>query len=128
IWPSGEEVQLAFVVKGVDPDSLQGRTGTVRVRETADNGRAFSVPLKFGSKNEDGTATLVAKVPASSVEFTYMSKFMDGRTRKPSTVEYVARPIVTEQKAYVILPDYVGLSPEDWTAGVRTHYEQEQPR
>jgi len=114
VWPSGEEVELEFAVCG--PGVTAGRSGSVRVR--ADDDRSFSVPLTFEAATGADSATYVAKVPPGSADFSYMGKVLDGRTRSPGRVHYVARPSVIKQDAYVILPTYLGLRPDG------TPYEQ----
>jgi hypothetical protein len=125
IWPIGEEVALRFHVYGLAQGDV--RTGTVRIREKGDNGRAFSVPLTFEEGRSDG-AVYVAKVPPGNVDFTYKAKVSDGRTRTRAEVQYVARPSVIDQKAYVKLHDYAGLSPAEAKEGVKTSFEQLHPR
>ena len=126
IWPSAEEIPLRFEVLG--PGAGQSHVGSVRIQETGDDGRSFRVPLTLESAGGNDKAVYVAKVPAGNVDFTYKAKIMDGRSRSAGNVTYAARPVVTEQRASVILPDFVGLSPEEWAGGKRTHYEQDQPR
>jgi hypothetical protein len=107
IWPSGEEVVLRFQANG---PSVAERSGAATIY--GDDGQSFSVPLKLESDHGDDTATFVARVPPASVNFAYLAKLGDGRTRQPSQVRYVARPNVIQQDAYLILPEYVGRRPD----------------
>ncbi|HYV35001.1 MAG TPA: hypothetical protein VE988_04800, partial [Gemmataceae bacterium] len=128
IWPSGEEIPLRFKVSG--PGVTEDRGGSVRVRVPVGNNdyRTFSVPLSLESAEEDDSAIYVAKVPPGSVDFSYMAKVGDGRTRAPGQVQYVSRPNVIDQKAYLKLHDYAGLNPADALNDLRTNYEQLHPR
>jgi hypothetical protein len=116
VWPSGEEVVLKFRANG---PGVTERSGWATVY--GEDGQSFSVPLKLETDQGNDQAIFAARVPPASVNFAYLAKLGDGRTRHASQVRYVARPNVIQQDAYLILPAYVGLRPN------KTRYEQMQP-
>jgi hypothetical protein len=118
IWPSAEEIELHFVADG--PAAAEGSDGVVAV-QAADN-RLFQVPLKWKADRGDGTSLYMAKLPGSAVDFEYAAMLGDGRMRVPSVAKCVPRPSVTEQEAWLVLPEYVGQKPDG------SAYEQLLPR
>ena len=124
---SGDRVALRFKVAG--PVSTQ-TTGTIRIKP--EDGPAEALPLAWEKDNFDGTATFVARVPASSMTFTYEARLDNdswvgrqlgeqsprkwlppaARMREVGKVELESRPIVESQKAAILLPTYCGLRPD----------------
>jgi hypothetical protein len=108
LWPSGDEVTLRFTVAGRFDERAEGR-----VRVEPEGQPADTYPLTFESKTDDGTATYAAKLPPSSVPFTFRARLQDGRTRGgPGEVRFEPRPVVQDIAALIILPEYVGRNPE----------------
>ena len=116
LWPSGDEVVLTFTVTGRFDEAA---VGTVRVEP--DGQPADTYPLTFESKTSDETATYVAKLPPSSVAFTFHARLQDGRTRTPGAVRFEARPVVKDLSAWLLLPAYV--DPDG-----KRRYERFQPQ
>ena len=74
------------------------------------------------SRADDGTATYAAKLPPSSVPFTFRARLQDGRTRgAPGEVRFEARPVVKDVAAWLRLPAYV--DPDG-----KRRYERFQPQ
>jgi hypothetical protein len=118
LWPSGDEVTIRYAVTGrYDKDAV----GTVRV--VPDGQPAENYPLKFAEESPDDAAIYEAKLPASSVAFSFRARLQDGRTRgDPGRVRFEPRPVVDQIAASVVLPSFVGLNP----AGKR--YTRSQPQ
>ena len=116
IWPSGDEVELRFLVTG---HVHEQSTGFATL--TYDDQPSESVPLAFREWMDDQTAIFSGTVPPSSVPFQVIGRVSDGRTAEPLSVQFVPRPSVTELQAWIQLPAYV--DPE----GLR-HYERFQPQ
>jgi len=65
-------------------------------------------PLAFEKSSADGSATFLAKLPPSSIPFTFRARLADGRTRSPSRVDFEPPPQVNEIEAWQLLPEYLG--------------------
>ncbi len=117
IVPSGTEVVLRFHASGRVDRNMQGE-----VRIDPDGEPAAHYPLTCESMTAPDQGVFAAHVPISAVDFLSCAWLADGRTHQPSRAHFEARPAVVEQRAWVLLPDYVGHRPDG------TPYEQEQPR
>ena len=106
LWPSGDEVLVRFRVTGRYDDRAVGR---VRVRPEGEPTEDY--PLTFLSIDADG-AVFAAKVPPSSRPFAYRGWLQDGRSRTAGSIRFEPRPVVDSIAAMVILPDYVGKTPD----------------
>jgi hypothetical protein len=107
LWPSGDEVAVRIRVTGrFNPDAV----GTVRVKPEGQPTEEYQ--LKYFSTETDDTAIYTAMVPPSSSPFTYRAWLQDGRTRLSGAVRFEPRPVVQSIAAMVILPDYVGKTPD----------------
>ena len=117
VWPSGEEVVLRFHVKGEAlTDNLRGE-----VRLQAQGQASEFYPLMAETLASEKEGLFCARVPAPLVDFTYQARLKDGRTRQASSVHLEARPIITQQRAWLVLPSYYGSRPDG------KPFEQEQP-
>jgi hypothetical protein len=117
VWPSGSEVTIRYRVSGrYDPE----KTGVVRV--SPEGQPTDDYPLAFEQENPDGSASYTAKLPPSSINFTFKARLQDGRTRTPGAVAFEPPPQVTDIEARVVLPEYLGKRPN----GQR--YTRPQPR
>lgn len=117
VWPSGAEVTIRYRVTGkFDPE----RSGTVRVSPEGQPTDDYA--LQFEKENADGSASYTAKLPPSSINFTFKARLQDGRTRQPASVVFEPPPQVTDIEAWVLLPSYLGKRPDG------TPYERFQPR
>jgi hypothetical protein len=94
--------------------------GIVRVKPDGQASEYYA--LSFDSWDADGTAVFAARVPPSSVDFSYRAYLRDGRTRGASSVRFVPRPTVDRLEAWVVLPEYCGLRPDG------TRYEEYQSK
>jgi hypothetical protein len=118
VWPSGEKVTLRFLAHGdgVDPVLV----GEVQVEP--EGGPRDRYPLAFEKIAQGGAAHFTTTVPPLTTNFRYRARLADGRTRKPGLARFEPRPVVVEQHAAVVLPEFCGVKP----SGGR--YEQPQPR
>ena len=107
LWPSGDEVIVRFRATGqYDSDA----TGSIRVRPEGQPTEDY--PLRFSSHDGDRGAIYTATVPPSSQPFSFRGWLQDGRSRSSGQVRFEARPVVDRITAHVILPEYVGKTPE----------------
>ena len=107
LWPSGDEVVVRFRVTGeYDSEAV----GSIRVRP--DNQPSEDYPLRFFTHAENGSAVFTATVPPSSSPFSFRGWLQDGRSRQSGHVRFEARPVVERIEAHVILPEYVGKTPD----------------
>jgi hypothetical protein len=114
VLPVGERFQLRYQVTGPLDEHTVGEVvinaeGQPRERQE----------LTFINKVGDG-AIFGVSMPPMTTDFSYTARLADGRTRQPSEMRFVARPVVTRQEAWVMLPAYCGTTPD----GKR--YEQPQ--
>jgi hypothetical protein len=121
VWyrPNNEEVVLRFRATG--PAAGEAEEGQVRISPRGHEAEYY--PLKREAVTGPGEAVYAARIPPSAVDFTYRAWLDDGRTPRPREVRYAPRPVVTEQQAWVLLPEFVGLKPKS-----RGRYEQEAAR
>lgn len=107
LWPSGDEVVVRFKATGqYSPDAV----GSIRVKPEGQPSEDY--PLRFLSHSGDDSALFTATVPPSSSPFSFRGWLQDGRSRHSGHVRFEARPVVERIEAHVILPDYVGKTPE----------------
>jgi hypothetical protein len=115
VLPIGERFDLVYKVSGpVDENSV----GEVVVAPEGQPRDRYE--LTYWKGLPDGAALFKVAMPASTIDFTYSARLGDGRTRKADQVRFVARPVVTQQEAIVLLPAFCGT-----TADGR-RYEQAQ--
>ncbi len=103
VWPSGAEVVVRYQVTG---EWSEGLVGTAYVRP--DDNPEDTYPLAYESTAPDGSAVFAAKLPPSSVGFTFRARLRDGRTRTPGRVEFEPPPQVKDIEAWQLLPPYLG--------------------
>lgn len=108
VWPAGEKVQVIYRVTG--PGVRDDLAGQVTVTPQGQPSDRF--PLEFVERTDDGAALYSAEVPPAAQDFRYSARLGDGRTRRPSQVQFVPRPIVSDQKAWVQFPAFCGLRPD----------------
>jgi hypothetical protein len=116
VWPMNESIKLRFRVTGEWADDM---VGTVRVTPLGE--RSDSYPLVYSHQDDQG-AIFEAEVQPASSNLVYSARLYDGRTKAPSEMKVVPRPTVTENLAWILLPEYCGKRPD----GGR--YEQPQGR
>jgi hypothetical protein len=107
LWPAGDEVLLKFRVKG---EYNENATGQVRVRPQGLPSESY--PVSFAEKVSDTEAVFTAKLPASSVPFTFRATLQDGRTKSDGHVRFEPRPVVDSVAAVVVYSEFVGLDPK----------------
>jgi hypothetical protein len=108
VWPAGDKVTLLYRITGPGVrDDLGGQVTVMPARQPSER-----FPLALVRETGQGFAEYAAELPAGSHDFEYTARLADGRTRRPSRVRFVPRPIVTEQKAWVLLPEFCGLRPD----------------
>jgi hypothetical protein len=103
VWPTGAEVVIRYRVSG---EWNEGMVGTAYVRP--DGNPQDDYPLRYESTDADGSAVFAAKLPPSSVGFTFRARLGDGRTRSPGRVEFEPPPQVKDIEAWQLLPPYLG--------------------
>jgi hypothetical protein len=107
VWPIGEEIPIQYRVTGA---YSQDMIGTLYV--TPEGQPTDKYELKYVSEAPDGDGAIFGTyVHPSSVNVIYSARLLDGRTKLPSEMQLVPRPIVTENLAWVLLPAYCGLRP-----------------
>lgn len=116
LWPSGDEVELRFLVSGRVQEDTPGRASVY-----PDDQPSESYPLRFAGRTDDGRAIFAVKLPPSSTPFTVVGRVADGRTHQPLRIGFAPRPSIQDLAAWVRLPAYVD------PAGVR-RYERFQPQ
>src|SRR5579872_451886 len=105
VCASGDRVAIRFKAEGRVSEKTRG---TLRIRP--EGSAAEDIPLEWeGAAADGGGAIFVAKIPASSAEFTYTAWLGDARLRREGRVRFEARPTVESQKVVVLLPEYCGL-------------------
>jgi hypothetical protein len=117
IEPSGTGLVLRFRAHGHVSRDMQGEA-----QLDPDGERSVRYPLVFESMAGPNDAVFAVNVPPSAVDFSSLAWLADGRTHESTRVHFEARPAVVEQRAWMVLPDYVGHRPDGQP------YEQEQPR
>lgn len=115
VLPVGERFQIVYRVTGPVESDTVGQIGV-----SADDQPRQQYELKYIRALADGAALFGADMPPMTDDLTYTARLADGRTRTPSELHFVARPVVTRQEAWVQLPAYCGTTPK----GER--YEQAQ--
>lgn len=121
LWPAGEEVEIRFEATGRVNESKQG---TVFV--TPENESEDQYPLVFNSWLGEGKALYTAKIPPSSVNFSFRAKLADARTGEAGHVRFEPRPVVKNIEAWATLPEFLGLVPSGPRAGQRYERFQNQ--
>jgi len=118
LWPSGEPVTLKFLATGNWADMQKG---TVEI--VPDGQSAESYTLQYQEPGPTtGQAIFTATIPASSTPFTYRAWLYDGRTHEDGHITFAPRPTLTAWEAWLLLPKYVGLRPD------QQPYELPQPK
>ncbi len=115
ILPKGEKFQIVYRVTGPVDD-----TSTGHVVVSPEGQPRESYELTFLKRLPDGNTLFKVDMPPTTTDLSYTARLADGRTRTPSEIQFVARPVVTRQLASVLLPAYCGTTPN----GER--YEQAQ--
>jgi hypothetical protein len=108
VWPSGDKVKLLYRVTG--PNLGADLAGTVRIMPDGQASDRYA--LEYVKPGESGDAYYATEVPPSTLDFTYSARLADGRTRRPSRIHFVPRPVITNQEAWVRLPEFCGLRPD----------------
>jgi hypothetical protein len=115
VLPIGEKFDLVYRVTGpIDENSV----GEVVVSPEGQPRDRYE--LTHWKSLNDGGALFKVAMPASTLDFTYTARLGDGRTRKADEVRFVARPVVTDQQAVVLLPAFCGTTSDG------RRYEQAQ--
>jgi hypothetical protein len=104
-WPIGEKIKLYFRVTGDWNENMEGTLWVTPQGQPTDR-----YPLTFSAEDEIG-AIFEADVPPSAVNIRYSARLVDGRSKLPSEMQLVPRPIVNKNLAWVLLPAYCGLRP-----------------
>jgi hypothetical protein len=115
VLPIGEKFQIVYRVAGPVESDMTGQ-----VTVTTEGQPRERYELRYLKSLGDGATLFGADLPPMTSDLTYSARLGDGRTRKPSELHFVARPVVTRQEAFVLLPAYCGTTPK----GER--YEQAQ--
>ena len=118
LWPRGEPVTLKFLAAGNWSNTQKGSVEIVPEGQSAE-----SYPLQYQDAGPtEGQAWFTATIPASSTPFTYRAWLYDGRTHEDGHITFAPRPTLTAWEAWLLLPQYVGLRPD------QQPYELPQPK
>ena len=107
VLPVGEKFQILYRVTGPVDEST---VGTVVVSPEGQPRDRYE--LKWLRELPSGDILFGADVPPTTADLTYSARLLDGRTRTPGRIEFVSRPIVTKQYAWVQLPTFCGKTPD----------------
>lgn len=107
LWASGDQVVIRYEVKG---RIGAGDNGKVFVKVEGQPEVDYDLALEESADNERSIWS--AKIPHSSVNFTYRGRIGDGRTKLPDEIRFEPRPNVTIHGAWAALPAYVPLKPD----------------
>src|SRR5262249_20678738 len=107
VWPTGAEVVIRFRVTGEWAEDMVGQA-RVRPDEQVED----HYDLKFEKKNPDGSAIFSAKLPPSSIPFTFHARLADGRTHTPGRVASEAPPQPKDLEAWQLPPSSRGTRPD----------------
>lgn len=118
LWPRGEPVTLKFLATGNWSNTQKGTVEIVPEGQSAE-----SYTLQFQETGPTtGQGYFIATIPASSTPFTYRAWLYDGRTHEDGHITFAPRPTLTAWEAWLLLPKYVGLRPD------QQPYELPQPK
>ncbi|HQR08367.1 MAG TPA: hypothetical protein PLN21_16175 [Gemmatales bacterium] len=118
LWPSGEPVVLKFLAMSSMSDVQKGLVEIIPDGQTAE-----TYPLTIQEPGPwYGKAVFTATIPASSTPFSYRAWLGDGRTHEDGHITFAPRPTLTAWEAWLLLPKYVGLRPD------QQPYELPQPK
>jgi hypothetical protein len=117
VWPIGDTIPIRYRVKKKWSEDM---VGTLTV--TPLGGRPDRYDLEFIERDGDD-AIFGADVKAAAADLRYSARLADGRTRYPSVMRLVPRPVVMRNEAWLLLPEFCGKRPD--TGGP---YEIPQPR
>ncbi len=127
LWPRGEPVTLRFLAKPNWSNTefflgnyWSSRQGTVEIRPEGQSPEIYT--LNFHEALPSYEAYFTATIPASSTPFTYRAWLYDGRTHEDGHITFAPRPTLTAWEAWLLLPKYVGLRPD------QQPYELPQPK
>ncbi len=124
VWPIGDTLPIRYVVTGnydrnmvgtvvVTPQGAPAAEHELRFIEERDDGARFGVDVPSGS------------IPSSSRTVRFSAKLVDGRTKYPSEIKLVPRPVVVKDKAWIILPAFCDTRPN---VKEKKRYERPQER
>lgn len=112
-WPIGDKIPIRYRVRGEFTPAMVGDLYVTPLGQPTDN-----YPLAF--IQQDGKEAIFgADVHPSSNDLQYTAHMGDGRTKLPSEMKLVPRPVVTESLAWTVLPRYCGKTKQE--------YEQQGP-
>jgi hypothetical protein len=101
VLPVGEKFPIIYRVTGpVDEQTV----GTLVVSPEGQQRDRYD--LTFFKRLRDGTALFKVDMQLTAANLTHTARIADGRARKPSAIHFVARPVVTRQDAWIVLPPY----------------------
>jgi hypothetical protein len=115
VWPIGEKMQIVYRVTGPVDEDTEGQVVVDPEGQSREHHK-----LVWWKAGKDGDNLFRVELPVMTTDFAYAARIADGRTRKPGQVQFVARPIVQKQEAWVQLPAFCGTAPDG------TRYEQQQ--
>lgn len=119
VWPIGDTIPLRYRVKGKFNADLIGSVWVTPEGQTTDR-----YDLTF-IREDQGDAIFGADVHPSSSNIRYSARLADGRTKYPSEMTLVARPVVRDNLAWTVLPVYCDSRPN---VKVKKRYEIQQGR
>ena len=132
VWPTGAEVEIRYKVTGDYPrpwfterlraehgfalaPPADGFSGRLRVEPDGQPEESYDLVYDKEVEGEPGAAYFVAKLPASSLDFSFTARLDNGRTRAPGRVRFEPPPQLSADSdaltAEQWLPKFLGTQP-----------------
>ncbi len=132
VWPTGAEVEVRYKVTGDYPrpwftewlrtehgftlaPSTDGFSGRLRVEPDGQPEESYDLVYEKAVEGEDGAAYFVAKLPASSLDFSFTARLDNGRTRESGRIRFEPPPQLSSDSDAITaeqwLPKYLGTQP-----------------
>jgi hypothetical protein len=106
VWPTGAEVDVRYFVTGEWDETAVGR---IRVQPTGQPEEYYDLKFERAARADDTDgAYFVTRLPASSTDFGFAARLVNGRTRDAGFVRFEAPPQANEVEAWQLLPRFVG--------------------
>jgi hypothetical protein len=112
VWPIGDTIPLRFRVAGEFDRDMEGVVTVSPTGEPTDTYPLLFIENRTDAETGESYAVFGADVRASASDLLYAARLSDGRTKLPSEMRLVPRPVITQNLAWTRLPAYCGLKPE----------------
>lgn len=124
VAPIGDTILIRYRVKGKYTADM---IGTVSVTPQGAPTALYDLVFQFEDNQGAifGVDVSPSSVPSSSRTVRYSAKLADGRTKYPSEIKLVPRPVVVKDKAWILLPAFCDSRPN---VKEKKRYERPQER